>query len=146
MKLSIQTALLNVHELKRSIEFYRQVFDLRVVSEGDQVAALMINHADRRQVMVLREVGAGALHAGGLSVGMRLLALEAGSPDELEVIEKRLIDRKALVSQRRTKTWRAIVGRDPDGLKVSVSSGLTGDPIQSEDWKVLDEMIYTVGE
>src|ERR1700676_3912859 len=122
MNLSIQTALLNVHDLKRSIDFYRQVFDLRLVSQSNQVAALMINDADRRQVVVLREVGTGALHAGRLSIGLRLLALEAGSPDELEVIEQRLVDRKAFVSQKRTKTWRAIVGRDPDGLEVSISS------------------------
>jgi hypothetical protein len=31
-------------------------------------------------------------------------------------------------------------------LQVSVSSSLTGVPIQSEDWSNLDEMVYQVGE
>jgi catechol-2,3-dioxygenase len=146
MNLSIQTALLNVHDLERSIDFYRQVFDLGLVSQGNQVAALMINDTDRRQVVVLREVGTGALHAGRHSIGLRLLSFEVGSPDELEVIEQRLKDRNALVGQRRTEAWRAVIGRDPDGLELSISSSLTGDPIQTDDWKVLDEMVYTIGE
>jgi hypothetical protein len=38
------------------------------------------------------------------------------------------------------------VGLDPDHIEVSVSSGLTGAPIQSQDWANLDRMVYEVGE
>ena len=56
MELSIQTALLNVTDLQRSIDFYKDVFDLGLISRGDEVAALMILEANRRQVLLLREL------------------------------------------------------------------------------------------
>jgi hypothetical protein len=46
----------------------------------------------------------------------------------------------------RTGTWEAIVGVDPDRIEVSVSSSLTGVPIDSKHWDHLDQMVYEVGE
>jgi catechol 2,3-dioxygenase-like lactoylglutathione lyase family enzyme len=147
MRLSIQASLLNVSDLDRSIEFYRAVFELRRVARGDRVAALMIDETNRRQVLVLREVGGPyPLHLGRGSIGPRLLALEAGSPGELDVIEQRLVERQAFTGRRRTETWEAVVGVDPDRIEVSVSASLTGTPIGSQDWANLDRMIYEVGE
>jgi catechol 2,3-dioxygenase-like lactoylglutathione lyase family enzyme len=147
MQLSIQASLLNVSKLDRSIDFYRDVFDLRQVARADRVAALMIDETNRRQVLVLREAGGPhPIHMGRGSIGLRLFALEAGSPRELDVIEQRLIERKAFIGRRRTKTWEAVVGVDPDRIEVSVSSSLTGIPIQGEDWANLDRMVYEVGE
>ena len=80
------------------------------------------------------------------SIGPRLLAMEAGMPDELDVIEQRLTKRNAFIGRRRPETWEAIVGVDPDRIEVSVSSSLTGVPIQSTDWDHLDQMAYEVGE
>jgi catechol 2,3-dioxygenase-like lactoylglutathione lyase family enzyme len=57
MQLSMQALLLNVSNLDQSIEFYRDVFDLRPAARGDRVAALMIDETTRRQVLMLREVG-----------------------------------------------------------------------------------------
>lgn len=147
MQLSIQASLLNVGSLDRSIKFYQDVFDLRLASRSDRVAALMIDETNRRQVLVLREAGGpNPIHVGRGSIGPRLLALEAGSPGELDVIEHRLAERQALIGRRRTETWQAIVGVDPDRIEVSVSSSLTGAPIQSDDWTNLDQMVYQVGE
>src|SRR5579862_7764467 len=36
MELSIQAVLVSVSDLERSIQFYREVFDLKVVSQGDR--------------------------------------------------------------------------------------------------------------
>jgi catechol 2,3-dioxygenase-like lactoylglutathione lyase family enzyme len=147
MQLSIQALLLNVSNLDQSIEFYRDVFDLRPAARRDRVAALMIDETTRRQVLVLREIGGlQTIHMGRGSIGPRLLALEAGSPGELDVIERRLADRQALLGRRRTETWMAIVGVDPDRIEVSVSSSLTGVPIRSKDWDHFDQMVYDVGE
>ena len=147
MQLSIQGALLNVRNLDRSIEFYRDVYDLRPVAREDRVAALMIDEGSRRQVLILREVaGPNPVHMGRGSIGQRLLALEAGTSDELDVIEQRLTERHAFIGRRRTDTWEAIVGVDPDRIEVSVSSSLTGVPIESKDWHHLDQMVYEVGE
>jgi catechol 2,3-dioxygenase-like lactoylglutathione lyase family enzyme len=81
MQLSIQALLLNVSNLDRSIEFYRDVFELRLVARGDRVAALMIDETNRRQVLVLREAGGShPLHVGRGSIGPRLLALRPARP------------------------------------------------------------------
>lgn len=147
MQLSIQAALLNVRNLDRSIEFYQDVFGLRPIAREDRVAALMIDEMSRRQVLILREVaGAHPVRMGRGSLGPRLIALEAGTPDELHVIEQRLTERNAFVGRRRTETWEAIVGVDPDRIEVSVSSSLTGVPIESTHWDHLDRMVYEVGE
>ncbi len=95
---------------------------------------------------MLREVGGPHLRAGRGSIGPRLLALEAGSPGELDVIEQKLAQRRAFSGRRRTGTWQAVVGIDPDRIEVSVSSGLTGSPISLQDWANLDQMVYEVGE
>jgi catechol 2,3-dioxygenase-like lactoylglutathione lyase family enzyme len=146
MRLSIQASLLNVSDLERSVEFYRDVFELRPVGRSDRVAALMIDETNRRQVLVLREVGGPHLRAGRGSIGPRLLALEAGSLGELDVIEQKLAQRRAFSGRRRTATWQAVVGIDPDRIEVSVSSGLTGTPIATQGWALLDQMVYEVGE
>jgi catechol 2,3-dioxygenase-like lactoylglutathione lyase family enzyme len=146
MQLSMQASLLNVSNRARSVEFYQHVFELRVVARDDRVAALMIDETTRQQVLVLRELGPNPIHMGRGSIGPRLLALEADSPGELEVIEQRLVERKAFVGRRRAETWQAIVGADPDRIAVSVSSSLTGVPIRTEDWNHLDQMVYEVGE
>jgi catechol 2,3-dioxygenase-like lactoylglutathione lyase family enzyme len=145
MNLTIQSVLLNVTDLDRSIGFYVDVLDLRLVSRSDQVAALMINEVNRRQVLILREAGRNPPRGGRGEVGPRAVAFEAGSPDELDVIEQRLVDRQALVGRRLTETWRAIVGIDPDRIEITVASGLTGGAIRSDDWANLDEMVYEIG-
>ncbi len=142
MQLSLQSSLLSVGSLDRSIEFYRDVFDLRLVSRSDQVAALMITETPRRQVLVLREVQSRyPTHPGAGSIGLRLLSLESGSLTELDAIEQKLVARRAFVRRHRTETWDAVLGVDPDRIEVSVSASLTGPAIQTEDWS----MIYAVG-
>ena len=52
MELSIQTVLINVTDLKQSIEFYQDVFDLHLTSQREEVAVLMVHETDRRQVLL----------------------------------------------------------------------------------------------
>jgi catechol 2,3-dioxygenase-like lactoylglutathione lyase family enzyme len=146
VQLSMQATLLNVSNLDRSIEFYQHVFELRLAARDDRVAALMIDERIRRQALVLRELGPNPIHAGRGSIGPRLVALETDSPDELDVIEQRLVERKAFTGRRQTKTWKAVVGSDPDRIAVSVSSSLTGSPMGSDDWNHLDQIVYELGE
>lgn len=147
MHLSLQFSLLNVRNLSRSMEFYRDVLDLHPIASGDRVTALMIDGTTRRQVLLLREVqSANPIHMGRGSIGPRVLGLEAGSLAELDVIEQRLTERNAFIGRRKTEAWEAIVGVDPDRIEIIVSSSLTDAPIQWEHWTHLDKMIYEVGE
>jgi catechol-2,3-dioxygenase len=144
MELTIQAALLNVSDLKQSIDFYRDVFDLVVVSRADRVSVLMVSERDRRQVLLLRQLGRNAYRGGRGNIGYRMLSFEVGSPEELEVIEQRLVERQALVWQGQTQIYRAIMGLDPDRIEIAVASGLAGTPITSEAWQNLDDTIYAV--
>jgi anti-anti-sigma factor len=54
MQLSIQSILLNVGDLERSIAFYTEVFEFSVDAQEIDVAALKVSASDRRQVLVLR--------------------------------------------------------------------------------------------
>jgi catechol 2,3-dioxygenase-like lactoylglutathione lyase family enzyme len=143
MDLSIQTVVLNVADLEKSIEFYRGVFDFPVVSQQERAAALLVNEHGRRQVIVFREVAAGALHPGRGTIGPRLLAFEARSPQELELIEQRLEQRHAILRHERTETYKAILGVDPDRIEISAASTLTGAPISNEDWQTIDS-VFTI--
>jgi catechol 2,3-dioxygenase-like lactoylglutathione lyase family enzyme len=144
MDLTLQTVLLNVTDLNQSIEFYRDVFDLRLASQGDQVAALMIYEKSRRQVLLLREIGRNAFHGGRGYIGIRTLSFEVTSSDDFDAIEQRLVERQALAGQVQLETYRAITGLDPDRIELFVSLSLTGSPIRSEDWDHIDDMIYSV--
>jgi hypothetical protein len=146
MDLSIQTSLINVSNLDRSLDFYREVFEFAESARGDQVAALMISESHRRQVLVLREVLGKPLHPGTMAIGPRLFALEAGSLDELHTIERRLVARRAFIGRGRTEAYEAIVGVDPDRVRVSIAASLSGLPIRSEDWHHLDDMVYGIAE
>src|SRR5260370_41126504 len=100
MQLSLQLSLLNVSNLNRSVEFYRNVLDLQPVTSGDRITVLLIDETTRQQVLVLREVeGANPLHVGGGSIGSRILGLAAGSPADLDQIERRLPARKAFIGR-----------------------------------------------
>ncbi len=146
MQLSLEAALLNVTSLRTSLHFYREVFKLHVVAKDDLVAVLKIEALGREQVLVLREVGSEAFRPGRGSIGPRVLALAAGSREELGQIEERLRKREALIGHRRSDTWESVIGVDPDRIQITVSSSLTGAPIHASDWASLDEIVYQIGQ
>ena len=72
--------------------------------------------------------------------------MEVGSREELGQIEERLTQREAVIGHRRTDTWEAVIGVDPDRIQITVSSSITGAPIHASDWAGLDEIIYQIGQ
>lgn len=145
MHLSIQSILLNVDDLDRSVAFYVEVFEFSIDALETEVAALKVSESDRRQVLVLRATR-GSLHAGRGAIGPRLISFEAESLDQVDVVEARLDARKSFAGRRRAKGWEAVFGFDPDRNQVSVAAGLGGEPIGEDDWTMLDEAVYVVGE
>ena len=144
MELSIQSVLLNVTNLNQSIEFYQDVFDFRLTSQARRGGGAHGLRDEAPPSHSVRELGRNWHGAGRRSVGLRMLSFEAGTPNELGVIEQRLVERQALVWQGQTEAYRAIMGVDPDRTQICVASSLTGTPISSDDWKEVDDAIYTI--
>jgi catechol 2,3-dioxygenase len=135
--------VMNVADLNRSIDFYRQVLGFTLLSQEEQLAVIGASGGDRSQAIVLRAFGKSPLVGGG-HIGLRCFILEAESADQLERFASELESRKLLVTGRDHSEWTAVVGRDPEGVAVVVTwhpSGTTED-----GWKVLDDFLYGLGE
>ena len=142
-----QSVVMNVSNLDRSIEFYRDVFGFTVLSRRDELAAVSAAGSERPQVIVLRAFGTSGRGAGARHIGIRTLVLEVDSVTELEQIEQAL-DRRESLFRRLTDnaTWKAVVGYDPDRITVVAGSALGTGPITHEAWAALDESLYGLGE
>ena len=135
--------VINVAELDRSIDFYRQVLGFTLLSQEEQLAVVGASGNDRSQAIVLRAFGSSPLSGAG-HIGLRSFIVEAESADQLERFASELESRKLLVSRREHSEWTAVVGRDPDGVAIVVTwhpAGTTDD-----GWKVLDDFLYGIGE
>jgi lactoylglutathione lyase len=144
--MNFQSVVVNVADLDRSIEFYRDVLGFTILTRKDQLAAVYAEGNDRAQVVVLRSLGSTGHVGGARHVGIRALILEVDALDELERIAVELQKRDALVSRHGADTWTAAFGRDPDRIAVVVGCSLTGAPIPIEAWAALDESLYALGE
>ena len=147
MQVTIQSSMLTVTDVDRSIEFYKGVFGFQTVARRDRVAALLVDETDRTQVLVLRGVdNRFPTHPGRGSIGIRVLAFEVASVDELEEIRQKLTERNAYIGSHRSAGYETVLGIDPDNIEMAVAAGLTGHPIRTSDWCTLDEMIETIAD
>ena len=143
--MNIQGVVVNVADLNRSIDFYREVLGFTLLSQKEQLAAVSAPGNDQPQVIVLRALGGGTV-AGGRHIGVRAFVLEVESAEELERIASNLDSRRVLVSRRHHSEWTAAVGRDPDGVAVVVTWHSGGGRITEGSWGTLDDFLYGVGE
>jgi catechol-2,3-dioxygenase len=144
-RVKFQGVVVNVAELERSIDFYREVLDFTLLSQKEQLAAVSAPGTDEPQVVVLRAFGSGVV-GGARHVGVRALVLEVDSEEELERIASALDSRKLLVSRRDHDEWRAVVGRDPDAVAVALAWHRDGGRITEDSWRTLDDFLYGIGE
>jgi catechol 2,3-dioxygenase len=140
-----QGVVINVTDLKRSIDFYREVLDFTLLSQKEQLAAVSAPGDDRTQVIVLRAFGSGPL-GGARHIGMRAFVLEVEAADQLESVASELDSRKLLIRRVDHSEWRAVVGRDPDGVAVVVVWHPGEGRITEDSWKTLDDFLYGIGE
>jgi catechol 2,3-dioxygenase len=143
--MNFQGVVINVADLNRSIDFYRELLGFTVLSQEEQLAALSAPGSERAQVIVLRALGSSPA-GGARHVGLRAFVLEVESADELERIANDLGSRGFLVSRRDHAEWSAVVGRDPDGVAVVVARDPDGGRITGDSWRTLDDFLYGVGE
>lgn len=144
--MNFQGVVMNVADLNRSIDFYREVFDFTLLSQKDQLAAISAPGNDQPQVIVLRAFGSSP-GRGGRHIGLRAFVLEVDSTDQLEKTAGELDSRGLLVSRRDHDEWTAIVGRDLDGVAVVVACVAgAGSRITETSWRTLDDFLYGIGE
>ena len=144
--MNYQAVVINVADLDRSLDFYREVYGFTLLSRKDQLAAVYAPRSEIPQVIVFRLLGTAGRHGGARHVGIRAIVLEADSLDELQRIEAALEARQSLVTRHRGDTWTAVFGRDPDQNAVVVGTSLGPDVIPLDAWAQLDESLYAVGE
>jgi len=141
--MNFQGVMMNVADLNRSIDFYREVLGFTLLTQEEQLAVVSAPQSDHPQIIVLRAFGSTPV-GGARHVGLRAFILEVDSADQLERIARDLDSRKLLVSRRDHTEWTAVVGRDPDGVAVVVDWHPEG--ITEDDWKTLDDFLYGIGE
>jgi catechol-2,3-dioxygenase len=143
--MNFQGVVMNVADLNRSIDFYRDVLDFTLLSQNEQLATVSAPESDRPQVIVLRAFGSSPA-GGARHIGLRAFVLEVESADELERIASELDSRRLLVSRRDQSEWTAIVGRDPDGMALVVAHVSSEGRLTENSWRTLDDLLYGIGE
>ncbi len=143
--MNFQGALINVTDLDRSIDFYREVLGFALLSHKEQLAALSAPGNANAQILVLRAFGSSPM-GGARHIGLRAFLLEIESADQLERIAVDLEARKLLVGRREHTEWSAVVGRDPDGVAVAVAWHSGGEQNTENTWRDLDDFLYGIGE
>jgi catechol 2,3-dioxygenase-like lactoylglutathione lyase family enzyme len=141
-----QSVVMNVADLDRSVDFYRDVFGFSLLARRDQIAVVYAPDSERPQVIVLRAFGTTGRVGGARHIGMRALVLEVDSLGELEEIANALDHRGCLDGRREGAGWTAAVGHDPDRIAVVAGASLGPGPIALEGWEALDEILYGLGE
>jgi catechol-2,3-dioxygenase len=144
-RLNFQGVVINVADLDRSIDFYREVLDFRVLSQKEQLAVVSAPGSYPPQLIVLRAFGTSPL-GGARHIGLRAFVLEVESADQLERIASELDSRGVLVNRRDHNEWTAVVGHDPDGVAVTVACSSGSGRITENSWRTLDDFLYGIGE
>ena len=143
--MNFQGVIMNVADLNRSIDFYREVLDFTVLSQNEQLATVSAPESDHPQVIVLRAFGRSRV-GGARHIGLRAFVLEVDSTDDLERIAGTLDSRGLLISRRDHSDWTAVVGRDPDGVALVVACVSGPGRITENSWTTLDDLLYGIGE
>ena len=143
--MNFQGVIMNVADLNRSIDFYREVLDFTVLSRNEQLATVSAPESDRPQVIVLRAFGSSRV-GGARHIGLRAFVMEADSIDHVERIASTLDSRGLLISRRDHSEWTAVVGRDPDGVALVVACVPGPGRITEDSWTTLDDLLYGIGE
>jgi catechol 2,3-dioxygenase-like lactoylglutathione lyase family enzyme len=113
----LDSVVMFVHDLDRSVKFYSEVLELHV-ADRSTTAALLIGA--KRSQLILRAMGSGASHALG-SVGPQYVIWTADDEDDLARCERVLKAHGAHRDTRSTEHVTAVEGHDPDGIVVMIT-------------------------
>jgi catechol 2,3-dioxygenase-like lactoylglutathione lyase family enzyme len=108
----LESAVMFVQDLDRSVDFYREVLGL-VVSDRSPTACLLTSASGSQ--LIVRSMGSGGVHALG-GVGVQYVIWTAADKEDLDRCERTL---KKLSAHRETRIGgpvKAVEGRDPDDI------------------------------
>jgi catechol-2,3-dioxygenase len=127
-------AVLFVRDVERSVAFYSDALDFRVVNQLPGAAFLQAAASSNDHDLGLFEIGAqaGSSGAGRTTVGLYHLAWEVDTLDELERIAGRLSDLGSLAGASDHGTTKALYAKDPDGIEFEVSWLVPADLITDD--------------
>jgi catechol 2,3-dioxygenase-like lactoylglutathione lyase family enzyme len=112
----LESAVMFVQDLDKSVEFYREVLALEV-SDRSPTAALLT--AESGSQLILRAMGGGAVHSLG-GVGVQYVIWTAADEEDLDRCERALRRLSALKETRVGAPVKAVEGRDPDDIVVMI--------------------------
>jgi catechol 2,3-dioxygenase-like lactoylglutathione lyase family enzyme len=113
----LSSAVIFVHNLDRSVDFYMDVLGLEVADRS--TTAALLNNAAGTQ-LVLRAMGPGVSRALG-AVGVQYVVWTAADSEDLERCERTLRGRAAHQETRGSDGVTVVEGRDPDDLRVVIT-------------------------
>jgi catechol 2,3-dioxygenase-like lactoylglutathione lyase family enzyme len=114
---TVSSAVIFVHELRRSIEFYREVFGCKAALI-DFSAALLLSPDGFQLYLVER--GNRTQHALG-GVGIQNLIWAVDSAESLDHFEQVLKDRGTRCSTRISGDVEFLTAHDPDGIRIMIA-------------------------
>jgi catechol 2,3-dioxygenase-like lactoylglutathione lyase family enzyme len=112
----LDSAVMFVQELDRSVDFYREVLALEV-SDRSPTACLLTSASGSQ--LIVRSMGSGGVHSLG-GVGVQYVIWTAADKEDLDRCERTL---KKLSAHRETRVGgpvKAVEGRDPDDIVVMI--------------------------
>ena len=127
-------AVLYVRDVERSVAFYAGPWASGWCWALPGAAFLQAEGSTNDHDLGLFQVGAeaGDSPAGRTAVGLYHLAWEVDTLDELERVQRRLVEQGALVGASDHATTKALYATDPDGIEFEVSWLLPADLITED--------------
>jgi len=115
-------AVLYVRDVERSVAFYRDALDFRVLTQLPGAAFLRASGSTNDHDLGLFAIGAAAADsaAGTSTVGLYHLAWEVETLAELRDLRARLAALGSLVGESDHGTTKSLYAKDPDGLEFEV--------------------------
>ena len=113
-------AVLFVSDLKRSVQFYRDVFGFSVVAEEPPMAFLRAAGSDNHHDLGLLALGPQAKKPPHGTTGLYHLAWQVDGMAALATARKELINAGALVGESDHGATKSIYGVDPDGNEFEI--------------------------
>ena len=141
----IRSTLAVVADLERSVAFYRQLGPFEEIVRDDAVALLGDTSTDS-VVLILREARNSHGRHGQMSLGLRSITFNVGSPSELDRIELLLRGQNLFTSRRHVADGASelLIGRDPDNLPLVFACYCEGETLGLDYYRTVAKMAYSL--